>query len=141
MREREALVSALLRDQRIGSSLLWVLAELYIHCELIAKGVRPIALLTLPWTNLQHNRRFPLLKELVSSWDLNIKPSFSANGPIDYYVYAKGYSKDVDKLINLFQRVRLLPRVQRKRGVALHRQIGRIFRYSKEAIEKVYPLR
>ncbi|MBU1083011.1 hypothetical protein KKE14_01040 [Patescibacteria group bacterium] len=138
MREREEIIDSLINDPKISRSLLWIFAKLHLHCELISKEVRHIAMLTLPWTSKQHQKWYPLIKELVVSWGLHIKPHPRTNGPFDYYIYSAGHIKEVNQIITLLRQIQLIPKMDRKRAYPLHRQIGRLLGYSEKVVNQQY---
>lgn len=139
MREREEIINSLINDPKVSRPLLWIFAKLYLHCELISKGVRNIAILTLPWTKKQHQKWYSIIKELTASWGLYVKPHPRAKGLFDYYVYSKGHLKEVNQIISLFCQIRLIPKTDRQRAYPLHRRIGRLLGYSPKIINAVYP--
>lgn len=138
MREREEIINSLINDPKISRSLLWIFAKLHLHCELISKEVRNVAILTLPWTRKQHLKWYPLIKELTASWKLYVKPHFRTNGPFDYYIYSAGHIKEVNQVIILFRKIWLVPKTDRKRANPFHRKIGRLLGYSEKIINQQY---
>jgi len=139
MRERHEIFSSLIKDLKISRPLLCIFAELYLHCELISKGVRNIAILTLPWGAKQHQKWYPLIKEITASWEVYVKPHPRAKGPFDYYVYSKGHLKEVNQILALFGQIWSAPKTDREKNYPLHREIGRLLGYSRDKIYEQYP--
>jgi hypothetical protein len=139
MKDREEIIKSIIKNSKISRSELWVFSKINLHCELISKGVRNIAMVAIPSTEEQHHERYPKIKELVISWGLMVIDHSPFKGVFNYYIHSQGHTQDVHQIIKLFQEVRQKPKMNREQSYPLHREIGRLLGYSKDKIYEQYP--
>jgi len=139
MRDHEEIISSLTNNPNVSRPLLCIFAKLYLHCELISKGVRHIAIMTIPWDKKRHQQWYPVIKELGAGWDVCVKLNSRDNKLFDYYIYSKGHLREVNQIIALSRRIQLTPKGDRQQTYPLHRQIGHLLGYSKEVVDTAYP--
>jgi len=139
------ITKSILKKSTTDKGLAWFWGALDTHCDLISKGVRPMGIISPFWKDDQHKQNYPEMQELIQAYGLKIK----ANAPIvddkknirywRYYIYSKGHLKEVNQIISLFQKTRLISKMSRKQTYPLHRQIGHLLGYSQDKIYEQYP--
>ena len=132
------LIKLYLKRQTTDKKLAYLLGVLNTYCDLTSKGVRDVSLFAPYWTSSRHRQYFPIIKNIVQSYDLQIMPhpdliDKERNKYWVYYIYTKGDKKKVEQLISLFRMV-----CENKKKKSLHKKIGKLLGYSQKAIIKKY---
>ncbi len=134
-KDSKDLIKFYLKRQK---KLAYLLGVLDTYCDLTSKGVRDVSLLMPFWTTDKHQKYFPMIKNIVQGYNLQIIPypnltDKKNNKHWIYYIYTKGNKKKVEELISLFKMVH-----ENKKKKSLHRKIGKLLGYSRETIIKKY---
>lgn len=138
------LVERYLKLKTANRNWTFLLGAFNTHCKLISRGVRDVATFSPYWDTAEHRLRYPRLRRLVVAYELKIQPRRDVrgqNGRIywEYFIYSKAGERKVKRIIELGKKLATLEGgVKNLKVRAIHREIGKLFGYGREEINRFY---